>query len=123
MSEQLDHLQKPIHSPEPWELHDASHPVGYDDGPTICAINADGSCHEIAALTGCQGMTHEHLVACGERIVACINACRGIPTELLVQHGSLAFYHHTQDKMVAGLHARAAQLAYGEQPCSPDANS
>lgn len=71
------------HSPEPWELHDASHRVTFEDGPTICAMHQDGSCHEIAMLTGCQGMTHEHLLACGERIVACINACKGIPTEKL----------------------------------------
>ena len=67
------------HSPEPWECHDKG-----TEFPTICKVRDDGSCHEIAELTGCQGMTHEERVANGERIVACVNACAGIPTEELV---------------------------------------
>jgi hypothetical protein len=64
------------HSPEPWGCHDKG-----TEFPTICKERENGTCHEIAELTGCQGMTHEERVANGERIVACVNACRGIPTE------------------------------------------
>lgn len=66
------------HSPEPWGCHDQGTP-----SPTICKERGDGSCHEIAELTGCQGMSHEELLANGDRIVACVNACAGIPTEKL----------------------------------------
>lgn len=62
------------HSPEPWGCHDQG-----TEFPTICKEREDGSCHEIAELTGCQGMTHEEKVANGERIIA----CQGIPTEKL----------------------------------------
>lgn len=90
-------LGEPVHSPEPWEMHDAG-----TDEPTICGMNGDGSCHQIAELVGCQGMSHEHLVACGSRIVACVNACEGIPTEDLQKMG-LAAVHKFAAKRAAKL--------------------
>ncbi len=69
------------HSPEPWGVHD----VG-TDMPTVCKEIDDNTCHEIAELTGCQGMSHSERVANGKRIVACVNFCKNVPTESL-NHG------------------------------------
>lgn len=68
------------HSPEPWGLHDRGH-----ESPTICREIDEHTCHEIAVLTGCQGMSREELLANGDRIVACVNACAGVSTETLIR--------------------------------------
>jgi hypothetical protein len=66
-----------------------------------CAIQTDG---------GCYGPNH----ADAERIVACVNACRGIPnefldvfiTEALVHAKGFLFTNHPLDWVTAALEAR-----------------
>ena len=66
-------MDKQDWSPEPWE---ASHPqMGY--GPYERAINAaDGS-------FVCRFKSSDESVANAIRIAACVNACAGVPTEVL----------------------------------------
>ena len=77
------------HSPLPWGLHDAGTPA-----PTICKEREDGSCHEIAALTGCQGMSREELLANGELIVRAVNS----HDELVAACEALVEYHSNLDR-------------------------
>lgn len=85
------------HSPEPWALHDLGTPE-----PTICFEHGDGTCHEIAELTGCQGMSREEREANGKRIVACVNFCKGLETEYLL--GNDDGFSHPVDTDLLMLH-------------------
>jgi hypothetical protein len=62
------------HSPEPWGIWTSPAPQPY------CAYvcDAEGVC--IARTTG---MTQEEANASARRIVACVNACAGLPVEAL----------------------------------------
>jgi hypothetical protein len=59
------------HTPEPWEVR---------DGMVIKAVGDDGA-YVAAAVRAPAGHSKEQADANARRIVACVNACAGIPTE------------------------------------------
>jgi hypothetical protein len=75
------------HSPEPWRIEDRKD-SDYDKYVTILDAN------NVEVIEG--GLSGEDCCACAghpamlpidaERIVACVNACRGIPTEELAKY-------------------------------------
>ena len=63
------------HTPEPWRIR-----IGPRDDQETCDIQICGDIFVLADLNGPQ-YPHQHPNA--ERIVACVNACAGIPTDQL----------------------------------------
>lgn len=91
------------HSPEPWEYHPCL--IGHESNrynPIVKSLAGEG--HYIARLFSEKAMTglasnappHEEADANAYRIVACVNACAGIPTDELPRIGKyvvLQFIH------------------------------
>ncbi len=67
------------HTPEPWFIFRNGHCIGgpHEQGPQ------DQSAQETAGIATCgvRRRTDEEIEANARRIVACVNACAGIPTE------------------------------------------
>lgn len=66
------------HSPEPWKVE----PSDEHDGRYEIDHGCDGS------VPGCDGLFREDAA----RIVACVNFCAGIPTEVLLRRGQFTDY-------------------------------
>ena len=65
----------PAHTPEPWRYVDESTPAAVEMGLRDYAIESDDGGFDIASLVSSE--------ADARRIVAAVNACRGISTESL----------------------------------------
>lgn len=81
------------HSPEPWKAY----PHPYSDPQDPCWELSDshdqGVCgRKISAANDADGIFRGLTLADAERIVACINACRGLPTEELVRRKFVRVY-------------------------------
>lgn len=103
------------------EVHDLS-----QDFPTICRKWDEYACHEVAQLTGCQKMSRETLEAYGHRIVACVNACRGIPTERLLTMDIKAIVELADSHSPSNIDCEDYCSFYSGSRrllCSPDATS
>ena len=103
------------------EVHDLA-----QEFPTICRKWDENTCHNVAELIGCQGLPRAEMEAYGHRIVACWNACRGIPTERLLLAAELI---DEQEWPVSSLEDDVcrrdfiANIQRRLLTCSPDANS
>ena len=69
----------PEHSPEPWGIQE----VGREDAAPCYRINHASHTAQEFAVAVLDGEIHYSPKADADRIVACVNACRGIPTEHL----------------------------------------
>jgi hypothetical protein len=68
------------HTPEPWRIHRIA-----EGGVTFIAVLADDGAPVPVPVTAYREETPEELARL-LRIVACVNACKGFPTELLEKH-------------------------------------
>lgn len=71
-----------MHSPEPWKVIPYSGPA--PNFRLFGITSADGK----TLYAGVSGQTVEQAIANLERIVACVNFCRGISTEDLIHYGN-----------------------------------
>jgi hypothetical protein len=77
----------PTHAPEPWKIGEWSGTVigkSTHEGPHVAIGTGDGG---IIAL--CGPVSEPQSTEDARRIIACVNACKGIPTEELEQVKSI----------------------------------
>jgi len=70
------------HTKEPWRVGDGKKPFYAWAGQIVAEHNFDGS---EFILASCNQNHEDEALANARRIVACVNSCRGIQTELLEQ--------------------------------------
>ena len=122
------------HSPEPWTF-------GNDFADYGAIVDCGDDCEYIYGSTNLNRQFSKIPVdeqwANARRIVACVNACRGIPTEALAELAALAhagmqataIRRHHLGMETASVVSASQRLRQSfaknieEPPCSPDANS
>lgn len=98
------------HTPEPWQAHqDASGDVFISSAATSLHIAEIGSEDDDTAIPDAR------------RIVACVNACRGLPTDELEQKGLVAAVgtqlldvERQRDELLTALDGVLQWVAYGQ---------
>lgn len=73
------------HTPEPWRIGRLTHPRDYESvretvGPHEVVVDTDEG---VYVLAGCNYNFPQDALANARRIVACVNACAGIPIDML----------------------------------------
>jgi len=70
------------HTPEPWQFKDSSYVAA-----KFLGKRPNGEVFFNTRYRGVVDMTEEQDIANARRIVACVNACKGIDTERLERYG------------------------------------
>ena len=103
------------HTKEPWALYRNGQSVGDAIGHAVCDVWPRGD-DQIASKEG---------KANARRIVACVNSCRGLPTDELEQKGLVAAVgtqlldvERQRDELLAALDEISKLPSYRQDECS-----
>jgi hypothetical protein len=93
-----------------WQIHDASHFGEFgEDGPTICAMNDDGSCSPILYIAGPSDRAiREQIMQAVSALPDLLKACRTI-----MQLGKSRYHDLGIDKIVEAAIAKAEGVDNG----------
>lgn len=97
------------HSPEPWLVNKSGDVEAADGRQIVWAHPNDDAWHRCDASCAAAMPVEQ---ADMERIVACVNACRGLPTEML----NRVAYRHIGDPYYATLRDVSLTLEFGLGP-------
>lgn len=107
------------HTAEPWKLHRSGQSVGSSDGYGVCEVWP----RDEDNFPDTEGKAN------ARRIVACVNACRGLSTDELEKHGlvsavgtELIELKKQRDQLLAAIEKASEYIGNQEVPTSTHSN-